>query len=190
MVPAALSLTPLHCVCGRLCGSSQNCPLLSRMETQGMGVGCGFCGQGVGVPGEASASPWPGSLGQLGAQTPLLTTPHQAWGPSLPTLLPGLPDEAFESLTQLQHIYVAHNKVNPPLTPYSAPGLARLGSHSTDCRGDSMGLEGDHQDQYAVFPQLSVAPQFLPRSLRVADLAANQVTEIFPLTFGEKPALR
>uniref|UniRef100_A0A8B9YEU2 Podocan like 1 n=1 Tax=Bos mutus grunniens TaxID=30521 RepID=A0A8B9YEU2_BOSMU len=59
----------------------------------------------------------------------------------------GLPDEAFESLTQLQHIYVAHNK-------------------------------------------LSVAPQFLPRSLRVADLAANEVTEIFPLTFGEKPALR
>ncbi|XP_061277897.1 podocan-like protein 1 isoform X2 [Bos javanicus] len=58
----------------------------------------------------------------------------------------GLPDEAFESLTQLQHIYVAHNK-------------------------------------------LSVAPQFLPRSLRVADLAANEVTEIFPLTFGEKPAL-
>nr|XP_030735739.1 podocan-like protein 1 isoform X1 [Globicephala melas] len=59
----------------------------------------------------------------------------------------GLPDEAFESLTQLQHIYMAHNK-------------------------------------------LSVAPQFLPRSLRVADLAANKVTEIFPLTFGEKPALR
>ncbi|XP_059775789.1 podocan-like protein 1 isoform X3 [Balaenoptera ricei] len=59
----------------------------------------------------------------------------------------GLPDEAFESLTQLQHIYVAHNK-------------------------------------------LSEAPQFLPRSLRVADLAANEVTEIFPLTFGEKPALR
>ncbi|XP_021570906.1 podocan-like protein 1 [Carlito syrichta] len=59
----------------------------------------------------------------------------------------GLPDEAFESLTQLQHIYVAHNK-------------------------------------------LSVAPQFLPRSLRVADLAANQVMEVFPLTFGEKPALR
>ncbi|XP_021487836.1 podocan-like protein 1 [Meriones unguiculatus] len=59
----------------------------------------------------------------------------------------GLPDEAFESLTQLENFYVAHNK-------------------------------------------LSVAPQFLPRSLRVADLAANQVAEIFPLTFGEKPALR
>ncbi|XP_069857930.1 podocan-like protein 1 [Dipodomys merriami] len=59
----------------------------------------------------------------------------------------GLPDEAFESLTQLQHIYVAHNK-------------------------------------------LSAAPQFLPPTLRVADLAANQLVEIFPLTFGEKPALR
>ncbi|KAL1784977.1 podocan 1 [Sigmodon hispidus] len=59
----------------------------------------------------------------------------------------GLPDEAFESLTQLEHFYVAHNK-------------------------------------------LSVAPQFLPRSLRVADLAANEVVEIFPLTFGEKPELR
>ena len=42
----------------------------------------------------------------------------------------------------------------------------------------------------ALLPQLSEAPQFLPRSLRVADLAANEVTEIFPLTFGEKPALR
>ncbi|XP_047387829.1 podocan-like protein 1 isoform X2 [Sciurus carolinensis] len=59
----------------------------------------------------------------------------------------GLPDEAFEALTRLQHFYVAHN-------------------------------------------QLSAAPQFLPRSLRVADLAANQVAEVFPLTFGEKPALR
>ncbi|KAM5239314.1 podocan-like protein 1 [Ctenodactylus gundi] len=59
----------------------------------------------------------------------------------------GLPDEAFESLSQLEHIYLAHNK-------------------------------------------LSVAPQFLPRTLLVADLAANQVMEIFPLTFGEKPALR
>ncbi|XP_012584749.1 PREDICTED: podocan-like protein 1 isoform X2 [Condylura cristata] len=59
----------------------------------------------------------------------------------------GLPDEAFESLSQLQHIYIAHNK-------------------------------------------LSVAPQFLPPSLRIADLAANQVMEIFPLTFGEKPTLR
>lgn len=42
----------------------------------------------------------------------------------------------------------------------------------------------------ALLRQLSVAPQFLPASLRVADLAANQMTEIFPLTFGQKPELR
>ncbi|XP_038628030.1 podocan-like protein 1 isoform X2 [Tachyglossus aculeatus] len=59
----------------------------------------------------------------------------------------GLPDEAFESLSALQYIYLANNK-------------------------------------------LTVAPQFLPRSLRIADLAANQLTEIYPLTFGEKPGLR
>lgn len=50
--------------------------------------------------------------------------------------------------------------------------------------------ETGHQDQTLLTLQLSVAPQFLPRSLRVADLAANEVVEIFPLTFGEKPALR
>lgn len=50
--------------------------------------------------------------------------------PSPPTSLTGLPDEAFESLTQLQHIYVAHNKVSPLLTPtprIPRPGLARQG---------------------------------------------------------------
>lgn len=50
--------------------------------------------------------------------------------------------------------------------------------------------ETGHQDQTLLLLQLSVAPQFLPRSLRVADLTANEVVEIFPLTFGEKPALR
>lgn len=43
LIPAVLSLP--SSVCGQLCGSSQNCPLLSRMETQGIGVGgrgCGF----------------------------------------------------------------------------------------------------------------------------------------------------
>uniref|UniRef100_A0A4X2MDJ8 Podocan like 1 n=1 Tax=Vombatus ursinus TaxID=29139 RepID=A0A4X2MDJ8_VOMUR len=59
----------------------------------------------------------------------------------------GLPDEAFESLPDLQYIYLANN-------------------------------------------QLTVAPQFLPRSLRIADLAANRLMEIYPLTFGEKPDLR
>ncbi|KAM9731559.1 podocan-like protein 1 isoform 1-T1 [Dama dama] len=109
----------------------------------------------------------------------------------------GLPDEAFESLTQLQHIYVAHNKVSAPPRPHPAPGgPARAQTAGVTQRCAEVGGRRAAQDARAagttaaVPPQLSVAPQFLPRSLRVADLAANEVTEIFPLTFGEKPALR
>lgn len=133
----------------------------------------------------------------MGTQAaPTLTT---AWRvPSLPTSRTGLPDEAFESLTQLQHIYVAHNKVSTLPRPHPAPGRAQqgrsqLGSHSAEWRWAAGGEGQDWRatgTTVAVLPQLSVAPQFLPRSLRVADLAANEVTEIFPLTFGEKPALR
>ncbi|XP_059552575.1 podocan-like protein 1 isoform X1 [Myotis daubentonii] len=97
----------------------------------------------------------------------------------------GLPDEAFESLSQLQHFYVAHNKVSSPPNSPPHPSQPHRG-----CREGTAGAGRCYQDQHTVLPQLSVAPQFLPRSLRVADLAANQVTEIFPLTFGEKPALR
>jgi hypothetical protein len=55
-----------------------------------------------------SPQPW-------GAESTVLHP--QAWGPLttliLPhPLLPGLPDEAFESLPQLQYLYVAHNKVS------------------------------------------------------------------------------
>lgn len=105
----------------------------------------------------------------------------------MPAPLPGLPDEAFESLTQLQHIYMAHNKVSPPPTPHPTHP-SQVTQHRVQ-RGQH-GAGRCHQDQRTVLLQLSVAPQFLPRSLRVADLAANQVTEIFPLTFGEKPELR
>lgn len=176
-------------VCGQLCGSSQNCPLLSRMETRDGGA-LWLLWTGRGTPGGASASPWPGALGSWEHRVPLSLAPARPGVPSPPAPLLGLPDEAFESLTQLQHIYVAHNKVRYPPERHPRPDLAWPASHSTECRGDSTGLEGGCQDQYVVLPQLSVAPQFLPRSLRVADLAANQVTEIFPLTFGEKPALR
>ena len=64
-------LPPLCWVCGQLCGSSQNCPLLSRMETQGMGGGgLWLLWTGRGVPGGVSASVWLGAWGWLGAQTP------------------------------------------------------------------------------------------------------------------------
>ena len=117
--------------------------------------------------------------------------------PSLPASRTGLPDEAFESLTQLQHIYVAHNKVSalprgtPPQAQAGRQGRSRLGPEALRGGGRQGRCRTVGTRPTAAVPlQLSVAPQFLPRSLRVADLAANEVTEIFPLTFGEKPALR
>lgn len=73
VVPAALSLTPLHRVCGRLCGSSQNCPLLSRMETRDGGwlwllwTGSGgawrsLCQSLARIPGVARSTDSPCSL--------------------------------------------------------------------------------------------------------------------------------
>ncbi|MGH0186332.1 UNVERIFIED_CONTAM: hypothetical protein FKN15_021108 [Acipenser sinensis] len=43
---------------------------------------------------------------------------------------------------------------------------------------------------YLANNRLTVAPRFLPESLRIADLAANALTEVYPLTFGGKPHLR
>nr|XP_060619620.1 podocan-like protein 1 [Anolis sagrei ordinatus] len=43
---------------------------------------------------------------------------------------------------------------------------------------------------YLANNKLTVAPQFLPSSLRIVDLAANRLTCIYPFTFGHKPALR
>ncbi|KAM4888534.1 podocan-like protein 1 isoform 2-T2 [Thomomys bottae] len=96
----------------------------------------------------------------------------------------GLPEEAFESLTQLQHIYVAHNKVST----FQRGSWLPQPHTAQPVRGARCG--GAAEPAGLWFLQLSVAPQFLPHSLRVADLAANQLVEIFPLTFGEKPALR
>lgn len=63
----------------------------------------------------ASQEPW-GSWEHRLPHCPLPGPRGRGGGgvPSLPIPLPGLPDEAFESLTQLQHIYVAHNKVSTP----------------------------------------------------------------------------
>uniref|UniRef100_A0A7N5JDX0 Podocan like 1 n=1 Tax=Ailuropoda melanoleuca TaxID=9646 RepID=A0A7N5JDX0_AILME len=51
----------------------------------------------------------------------------------------GLPDEAFESLTQLQHIYVAHNKVSLP----ACPGAAGVPQQSA--QGTAGGCRAGHQ---------------------------------------------
>uniref|UniRef100_A0A4W3K7M3 Podocan n=1 Tax=Callorhinchus milii TaxID=7868 RepID=A0A4W3K7M3_CALMI len=43
---------------------------------------------------------------------------------------------------------------------------------------------------YLANNKLTVAPKFLPKSLVSADVAANYLTRIYPLTFGQKPKLR
>lgn len=75
-------LPPPCWVCGQLCGTSQNCPLLSRMETRD-GVGSGglwllWTGRGcleepLPVPGQ---EPW----GSWEHRLPLPTPRSQAWG--------------------------------------------------------------------------------------------------------------
>ena len=79
---------------------------MGRRGSKGLGSLCQF-------PGRESWGSWEPRL-------PL--HPRQAWGPfTAPPTLPGLPDEAFESLTQLQHLCVAHNKVSPQPHPQAEP---------------------------------------------------------------------
>ncbi|XP_075773271.1 podocan-like protein 1 isoform X2 [Pelodiscus sinensis] len=43
---------------------------------------------------------------------------------------------------------------------------------------------------YLANNKLTVAPQTLPSTVRIVDLAANLLTAVYPLTFGQKPNLR
>ncbi|XP_060685775.1 podocan [Hemiscyllium ocellatum] len=43
---------------------------------------------------------------------------------------------------------------------------------------------------YLANNKLTVAPKYLPKTLVSADVAANYLTKIYPLTFGQKPNLR
>uniref|UniRef100_A0A8C0G9L6 Podocan like 1 n=1 Tax=Chelonoidis abingdonii TaxID=106734 RepID=A0A8C0G9L6_CHEAB len=43
---------------------------------------------------------------------------------------------------------------------------------------------------YLANNKLTVAPQILPSTVRIVDLAANLLTEVYPLTFGQKANLR
>lgn len=89
--------------------------------------------------GAPPASPQPRALGQSWERR-LPGPGGRGGGPRVPSPsipLPGLPDEAFESLTQLQHIYVAHNKVSTPTRP---------GSSRRAWRGRHGGRRAGHQD--------------------------------------------
>lgn len=133
-------------------------------------------GDSEGVSGGGSARPGR-SPGQLAAGAPCLhPAPGQTWVPSPPP-----PPRPARRGLRVAHAAAAHLRGPEQGEP---PGPGPPAPCSWTARGG--GAAGPAQ----LAPQLSVAPQFLPRSLRVADLAANQMTEIFPLTFGEKPALR
>ena len=49
---------------------------------------------------------------------------------------------------------------------------------------------GDRDRIHSVTFQLTLAPRFLPNALISVDFAANYLTKIYGLTFGQKPNLR
>ncbi|XP_024093774.3 podocan-like protein 1 isoform X5 [Pongo pygmaeus] len=78
-----------------------------------------------------------------------------------PPTLPGLPDEAFESLTQLQHIYVAHNKLsNAGLPPDAFRGSEAIATLSLSNN------------------RLSYLPPSLPPSLERLHLQNNLISKV------------
>ncbi|KAH0628742.1 hypothetical protein JD844_010220 [Phrynosoma platyrhinos] len=127
----------------------------------------------------------------------------------------GLPDEAFESLQLLQYIYLANNKrwdlrsqnhhgasprirypeqfevlLEKVLVPWSHLKVQRRISvpRRTVLRSETQVSTLEVKE--AKKKMLTVAPQFLPSTLRIVDLAANRLTCVYPLTFGHKSGLR
>lgn len=118
---------------------------------------------GRGVSEGAPVSPWPGALGGWEHRLPC-PSPHARPGvPSSPALLPGLPDEAFESLTQLQHIYVAHNKVRhpPEPPPQTRPGLGQ-GHIAQSAEGTAQGWKGTTRTSMLCSHSSQWPPSFCP----------------------------
>uniref|UniRef100_A0A8D2L8S6 Podocan like 1 n=1 Tax=Varanus komodoensis TaxID=61221 RepID=A0A8D2L8S6_VARKO len=97
----------------------------------------------------------------------------------------------------IQHLSLQNNQLQE--LPYNE--LSRLASLRTlnlhNNHIDSEGLPDEAFESlqslqyiYLANNKLSVAPQYLPSTLRIVDLAANRLTCIYPLTFGHKPGLR
>ncbi|XP_039626414.1 podocan-like [Polypterus senegalus] len=97
----------------------------------------------------------------------------------------------------IQHLSLQNNRLEE--IPYDE--LSRLTELKTlnlhNNRLSSAGLPdeallslGNLQYIYLASNRLTVAPRILPRALRIVDMAANTLEEIFPLTFGEKPHLK
>lgn len=127
-----------------------------------MGGRCGFCGQGGGcleeplpVPGQ---EPWAAGS----TESPCPSPSARPGVPSPPAPLLGLPDEAFESLTQLQHIYVAHNKVR--YHPNPTPDQTWPGQHHTapNAEGTAQGWKGATRTSTLCSHSSQWPPSFCP----------------------------
>ncbi|KAM6469978.1 podocan-like protein 1 isoform 1-T1 [Liasis olivaceus] len=97
----------------------------------------------------------------------------------------------------IQHLSLQNNQLQE--LPYHElsrlTSLRTLNLHDNLITSDGLPDEAFESLQslqyiYLANNKLSVAPQFLPHSLRIVDLAANHLTCIYPLTFGHKPGLR
>ncbi|XP_058863222.1 podocan-like protein 1 isoform X1 [Acipenser ruthenus] len=98
--------------------------------------------------------------------------------------------------THTRHLSLQNNQLKEiPFEPLSRlTELRTLNLHNNQL--SSTGLPDEVflylsrlQYVYLANNRLTVAPRFLPKSLRIADLAANALTEVYPLTFGGKPHL-
>ncbi|XP_069086550.1 podocan-like protein 1 isoform X2 [Pleurodeles waltl] len=97
----------------------------------------------------------------------------------------------------VQHLFLQNNQLEE--IPYEE--LSRLSSLKTlNLHNNHLLSEGLPNEEFQLLEnlqyiylgnnKLTVAPRFLPTTLRIADLAANMLTKIYPLTLGEKPFLR
>ncbi|XP_074835542.1 podocan-like protein 1 [Carettochelys insculpta] len=97
----------------------------------------------------------------------------------------------------IQHLSLQNNRLRE--LPYDE--LARLTSlktlnlhnnHLTSAGLPDEAFESLKSLQYIYLAnnKLTVAPQMLPRTVHIVDLAANLLTEVYPLTFGHKANLR
>ncbi|XP_044286411.1 podocan isoform X2 [Varanus komodoensis] len=95
------------------------------------------------------------------------------------------------------HLSLQNNQIEE-IFPEELARLYRLETlNLQNNRLTSKGLPEEVFDQlenlnylYLANNQLTVAPKFLPRALISADFAANNLTKIYDLTFGQKPNLR
>ncbi|XP_061469841.1 podocan-like protein 1 isoform X2 [Rhineura floridana] len=97
----------------------------------------------------------------------------------------------------IQHLSLQNNQLQE--LPYKElsrlTGLRTLNLHNNHITSEGLPDEAFESLQllqyiYLANNKLSVAPQLLPSTLRIVDLAANHLTCVYPLTFGHKPGLR